>query len=165
MQFKTFVPAMIAATLLVAGCSKAPAITAAQSTSASAAEAKSILAHTVSVDWLVNNLMGDHDFNQNGLIDLTKSKNPFGQEAGTASVTWEYKKKLFVEADADKDGKVTRDELDKKIRSYDADGDGKMHSRGLLGAAKKQPLGELDKLDKDYHLSSLLAIFGPLFNW
>jgi hypothetical protein len=165
MQFKSFVPALMATALLMAGCSKAPVTTAAMAASSSAAEAKSILAHTVSVDWLVNNLMADHDFNQNGVIDLTKSKNPFAQEASTASVTWEYKKKLFVDADADKDGKVTRDELDKKIRSYDVDGDGKMHSRGLLGAAKKQAPGELDKLDKDYHLSMLAAMFGPLFNW
>lgn len=165
MQFKSFVPAIVAAALLMAGCSKAPVTTAASMQAAQAAEAKSVLAHTVSVDWLVNELMADHDFNQNGVLDLTKSKNPFKpSEGSTASLAWEYKHKLFVDADADKDGKVTRDELDKKIRSYDVDGDGKLHARGALGALKKEALGELDKLDKDYRLSIFAAIFGPLFN-
>jgi hypothetical protein len=118
MKFKSNLTVMIAAAMLLAGCGGRGPVTSATVASSNAAEAKSILAHTVSVDWLVNTLMADHDFNQHGVVDLTKSKNPFKpNEGSTASLTWEYKKKLFADADADKDGKVTRDELDKKIRT------------------------------------------------
>ncbi|MDB5097342.1 MAG: hypothetical protein JWM80_1763 [Cyanobacteria bacterium RYN_339] len=169
MQFKSTMSVMIAAALLLAGCGKAT-VTSATAANENAAQAKSILARTVSVDWLVNELMADQDFNQNGVLDLAKSKNilkPSEGSTGAASsgsIGYEYKFKLFKDADADKDAKVTRDELDKKIRSYDKDGDGKMHARGLLGAAKKEAPGELDALDKDYHLSLLGALFAPLFN-
>ena len=171
MQFCSRIHVSLAAALLLAGCGSAPLTATARTAPASSTQAKSILAKTVSVDWLVNMMMTDHDFNQNGILDISKPKNWLTQPPAESSpganlefLIWQYKKKLFIDADTDKDNKVTRDELDKKLRSYDADGDGKMHSRGLIGAAKKEALGELDKLDKDYHLSILAAAFGSLFN-
>jgi hypothetical protein len=160
MSTRARIHVLIAAALVLAGCG-APVAPMAASAPTGATQAKRVLPTTVAVDWLVNALMTDNDANHTGVLDMEKQpwwKLQSPETVGASldpelMLLWQYQRKLFIDSDENKDKKLTREELDKKIRSYDVDGNGKLHARGWVGALKKEAVGELDKLDKDYRLT------------
>ncbi len=169
MSFRSRIHVFALSAVLLAGCSSQGTMPTAAKAASGNASAKSVLAKTVTVEWMTNMLMTDHDANESGTIDITpggifsKKMNEAGlRAAGVDFLNWQHKKKFFVDADADKDQKVTRAEVEAKIKTYDVDGDGQLKARGAVGALKKQALGELDKLDKDYHINAIVAFFTQL---
>lgn len=169
MSFRSRIHVFALSAILLAGCSSQGNMPTAAKAASGSASAKSVLAKTVTVEWMTNMLMTDHDGNQNGTIDIaagglfSKKVNEAGlRSAGVDHLAWQYKKKFYSDADADKDLKVTRTEVETKVKSFDVDGDGKLHARGAIGALKKEAVGELDKLDKEYHINVIAAFFTQL---
>jgi hypothetical protein len=131
------------------------------------------MASSVSVNSLVNDYMYKYDHNKNGVIDLkrpdgilNKLKNPDERVRSSSSTTFVpdgqggdtinissqvYSiRDLLYRADENHDDKVTREELDKVVRSYDKDGDGQLGFRGFWGWLTRKPKQEGDKFNDAY---------------
>lgn len=128
------------------------------------------MAKITSVNALVAQIMTKYDHNSNGVVDLrrpdgimNKLKNPDERVRSKTSVTPGMEKDsinisssvytlrdLFFHADANRDGKVDRDELTTAVKSYDKDNDGSMGARGFWGWLTRKPKGEMDIFNKDF---------------
>ena len=128
------------------------------------------MAKITSVNALVAQIMTKYDHNNNGVIDTkrpdgvwNKLKNPDERVRSKTSVGSSFEedkinistsvytmRDLFYHADANRDGKVERDELEKAIKAYDKDGDGQMGARGFWGWLTRKPKGELDVFNKEF---------------
>ena len=128
------------------------------------------MAKITNVNAFVAQIMTKYDHNSNGVIDLkrpdgilNKLKNPdervrsktnvtSGMEKDTVNISTSVysMRDLFFHADANRDGKVDRDELTTAIKAYDKDGDGSMGARGFWGWLTRKPKGEMDLFNKDF---------------
>jgi Ca2+-binding EF-hand superfamily protein len=81
-------------------------------------------------------------------VEPAGGANPFGTDQRLVRVTSTWTQvSLFVAADTDDDGSVTREEMQAAIAPFDADRDGRLSSRGW---AFWQPPGELERFDRAY---------------
>lgn len=128
------------------------------------------MAKITNVNAFVAQIMTKYDHNANGVIDLkrpdgiiNKLKNPDervrsktnvgpGMEKDSINISTSVysMRDLFFHADANRDGKVDRDELTNAIKAYDKDGDGNMGSRGFWGWLTRKPKQEMDLFNKDF---------------
>lgn len=123
----------------------------------------------MSVNHIVTEAMYKYDHNKSGVIDLKRPegimnrfKNPdervrsnttvnsYSDDQLTVATSVYSMRDLFYAADADRDGKVTRDELRAEVQKFDKNGDGEMTSRGFWGWLTRKPKQELDLFKKEF---------------
>lgn len=124
---------------------------------------------TLSVNHIVTDAMYKYDHNKNGVIELNRPdgimnrlKNPderirsrtdvnsFKEDSLTISTQVYSMRDLMYAADANRDGKVTREELTAQVQKFDKDGDGQMTARGFWGWLTRKPKQELDFFNKEF---------------
>lgn len=129
------------------------------------------MAKSISVPSYVNQTLVKYDHNQNGVIDLkrpdgimNKLKNPDERVRSKSSVTPSFdpdktvnvssqaytQRDLFYRADENHDDKVTREEIEKVVKSFDKDNDDKLGFRGFWGWLTRKPKQEGDLFNKEY---------------
>ena len=127
------------------------------------------MGQVLSVNHIVTEAMYKYDHNKSGVIDLKRPdgivnrfKNPderirsnttvnsYSDDKLTVSTSVYTMRDLFYAADADRDGKVTRDELMAEVKKFDKDGNGEMTSRGFWGWLTRKPKQELDLFKKEF---------------
>lgn len=129
------------------------------------------MSKSISVSAYVNQTLVKYDHNKNGFIDLkrpdgiiNKLKNPDERVRSKSSVTPSFdedktvnvtsqvytQRDLFYRADENHDDKVTREELEKVVKSFDKDGDGQLGFRGFWGWLTRKPKQEGDLFNKAY---------------
>jgi Ca2+-binding EF-hand superfamily protein len=108
----------------------------------------------VSISRLVNSIVNDYDRNGNGVIDLKangRDESYFDKrevretpnETVITDTRYSYDA-LFLRADADKDNKVTKDEITAVANEFDKDKNGKLTVRSFWDWISGKPEGELD---------------------
>lgn len=179
MNFRSLSPrkpslAFLAAALL-AGCGGAPSTPSSATAAAQPpASASGIFNKPVRVDSLTNDILMKYDHDHSGRLDLVggggvsapgqtrderlrketvrqlvAGKNGRGQKVVYTISTY-TRRDLFYAADADRDDRVTRDELLAAIAAFDQDRDQLLSRRGLWGWLTFKTKGEYDKLATAY---------------
>lgn len=111
-----------------------------------------------SVDKLANRIMYNYDRNGDGVVNLkgNRDESYFDEETTTTegntiyrNVTRYSNEDLFIKADADQDGKITKDEVKAVLNQYDSNKDGKLSARGFWDWLTGKPEGELDVFNRE----------------